>query len=222
VTKLAKRDLLVPALLLLLSAVPMVGGVVRLTSLSGPATSENVRFVAAPAPILLHIGTAAVYCLVGAFQFSSGIRRRWPRWHRRAGRVLVPCGLVAALSGVWMTGFYPIPRGLQGPLLYSVRMIVGVAMAAALLIALSAIRRHDFARHEAWMIRAYALGQGAGAQVVVLGPWMAVSGEGMGLTRDLLMTLAWAINVGVGEWSIRRSRSSRGREPAARLSISGA
>src|SRR5688572_18637057 len=55
----------------------------------------------------------------------------------------------------------------------------------------------------AFMIRAYALGQGAGTQVLVLLPWMLLSGESGGLTRDLLMTLSWAINIVVAESIIR-------------------
>lgn len=83
--KLANRDLLVPALLVALSIVPMLGGAVRLASLSGPPTPESARFVAAPVPVVLHIVGAGLYALLGAFQFSSAVRRRWPRWHRRAG-----------------------------------------------------------------------------------------------------------------------------------------
>lgn len=60
------------------------------------------------------------------------------------------------------------------------------------------------------MIRAYALGQGAGTQALVLMPWMLISGETSGLTRDLLMTLAWTINVVAGESMIRpRAPSTR-------------
>jgi hypothetical protein len=199
-TALAHRSK-VPALLILLSLVPTLGGLVRLTSLSGPgaATAEHARFAATPTPIILHVLCATLFCLLGAFQFSPAFRTRFPLWHRRAGRLLVLCGLLAALSGLWMTALYPIPKGLQGPLLAVVRLIVGSAMAASLLIAWFSILRRNVARHEAFMIRAYALGQGAGTQVLVLLPWMLISGQGQGLTRDLLMTLAWLINVVVAE-----------------------
>lgn len=77
-------------------------------------------------------------------------------------------------------------------------------MIASIVLAVSSILRRNVARHEAFMIRAYALGQGAGTQALVLGPWMLIAGETGGLTRDLLMTLAWGINVLVAEWVIRR------------------
>ena len=111
------------------------------------------------------------------------------------------------VRGVWMTAVYAIPAGMQGPLLYCVRLAAGLAMIAAILIAWSSILRRDVARHEAFMIRAYALGQGAGTQVFVLGPWMLITGEQTGLTRDLLMTLAWAINLAVAERIVRRARA---------------
>lgn len=215
-SKLVKRDFLVPMLLVALSAIPMLGGIARLVSLSSQGTAENARFHAAPVPIVLHFLAAALYTLLGAFQFSSGFRRRWPRWHRRSGKILVLCGLSSALAGLWMANFYRIPQGLQGPILYAVRMMVGTAMAAAIMVAWSSVRRREFSRHEAWMIRAYALGQGAGTQALLLGGCIVLSGEVVGLTRDLLMSLAWAINVVVAEWIIRR-RASAPRQTVSRL-----
>jgi uncharacterized membrane protein YozB (DUF420 family) len=205
---LTKADWKVPALLVVLSLVPTLGGLMRFMSMSGSATvtPDNARFIAAPVPIIIHIIAATLYSLLGAFQFSAGFRRRWPGFHRRAGRVLVLCGLLAGITGFWMTAFYPIPPGLQGPILQIVRLVVAAAMVASILIALSSILRRDVARHEAFMIRAYALGQGAGTQVLVLLPWTLITGQSGGPTRDLLMTLAWAINVVVAELIIRARR----------------
>ena len=195
-----------PVALVALSLVPVIAGSVRLFGLATGAevTPETARFAASPLPFALHIASAAPYCLLGAFQFSGGLRRRFPVWHRRAGRVLVGLGLAAALSGLWMLVAYEIPAPMQGPLLLVVRVAVGLAMAAAIVLGVRAILRRDVARHEAWMIRAYALGQGAGTQVLVLGPGVLVLGEVLGPTRDLLMTLAWVINLAVAELVIRR------------------
>lgn len=213
---LGMADLRVPLALVALSAVPIFGGVVRLRSLwpGAAVTLEDARFVASPIPILVHVVSVTSYCLLGAFQFSTGIRRRWPRWHRHAGKLLAACGLLAGLTGIWMTVAYPIPRALQGPLLYGVRALVGVAMVGSILLAWRRILERDVASHEAWMIRAYALGQGAGTQVFVLLPWMVISGQSGGFTRDVLMTLAWAINVAVAEVIIR-AHSRRGRAQAS-------
>ena len=212
-SKLTKADFKVPGLLIALSLVPTLGGIVRLAIVSGRAAAgpDDARFLAAPTPVVIHVISATLFCLLGAFQFSKGFRLRWPGVHRKAGRLLALCGLLAGASGLWMTAFYPIPSQLQGPLLQAVRLLVASAMIAAILAAWWTISRRDVPRHEAFMIRAYALGQGAGTQVLVLGPWMLLSGESGGLTRDLLMTLSWLINVVAAEWIIR-SRTRRIRE----------
>ena len=126
-------------------------------------TPDTARFAGAPIPVALHIVSAAPYCLLGAFQFSAGFRRRWPAWHRGAGRVVAGLGIVSALSGVWMAARYEESHAaMQGPLLLGVRVIVGLAMAAAIVLAVVAVLRRDFLVHELWMVRAYAMGQGAG------------------------------------------------------------
>lgn len=203
---LTRADLRVPGLLVLLSLVPSLGGVARLLKLSGKSTSalDDARFFQAPTPVVIHIFAASVFCILGAFQFSRGFRLRWPGVHRRFGRVLGISGLLMGASGLWMTVSYAIPVRMQGPLLYGVRVAVASAMIASILIAWRSILRRDVARHEAFMIRAYALGQGAGTQVFVLLPWMVLSGESGGVTRDLLMTLSWLTNVLVAEAIIRR------------------
>ena len=83
-------------------------------------------------------------------------------------------------------------------------MVVGAAMVAALVLALKTVRRGDIAGHRAWMMRAYALGLGAGTQVVVMLPWALAFGMPTHLPYELLMTLAWLINVVVAELIIRR------------------
>jgi hypothetical protein len=220
--KLTKSDWRVPAALLVLSIIPTMGGIMRFMSMSGhsPVTPENARFVAAPVPIIIHVISVTLYALLGAFQFSKGFRVRWPGFHRRAGRVLAVCGLLAGLSGMWMAAFYPIPVPLQGPILRAVRLLVGLAMVASIVIAWKSILRRDVPRHEAFMIRAYAIAQGAGTQVLVLGPWMLITGQGVGLARDLLMALSWAINIGVAELIIR-ARKTQPRKTDRKQPVDG-
>ena len=95
------------AALLLLGATPLAAGAFRLSELAdgAPITPAKARFFASPLPVVLHIVAAAAYIVLRAFHFVPGIRRRSPCWHRRVGRLLVGSGLVAALSGLWMTQF---------------------------------------------------------------------------------------------------------------------
>jgi uncharacterized membrane protein len=193
------------AALVLLIAVPVAAGVVRLTQLASGAavTPENARFFASPVPVVVHIIGASLFCVLGAFQFAPKFRRKHPKWHRVTGRVLVPCGLAAGLSGLWMTLFYPRPPG-DGDLLAVFRVLAGSAMVASLVLGFVLVRRRDFAGHRAWMMRGYALGQGAGTQVLTILPWTLLAGTPSVFIRALLMGAAWLINLAVAEWLIRR------------------
>ena len=123
-----------PAWLIALSIVPLLGGAARLLQLAGgdaPAP-EDLRFAMTPMPVTLHIATAAFYCLVGAFQFDDDLRRRRPALHRVLGRMAFACGRLVGLTGLWMTLASEIPAGLQGELLRIVRVAVAAGMVACL------------------------------------------------------------------------------------------
>ncbi|ONI80800.1 hypothetical protein ALI22I_42510 [Saccharothrix sp. ALI-22-I] len=198
----------------MLTIVPMAGGVFRLADLAGgEVTPENARFFAAPLPVVVHIFSAVLYCLLGAFQFAPRFRRRRPGRHRALGRFLVPCGLAMGLSGLWMTLFYARPEG-DGDLLAAFRLVFGSAMVLSFVLGVAAIRRRNVARHRAWMIRGYAIAQGAGTQAVVTLFWILLVGDADGVTRTLLLGAGWVINVAVAEWIIRRRPTRRARTSA--------
>ncbi len=111
-------------------------------------------------------------------------------------------GLASAISGLWMTVFYTIPQPLQGSILYFVRLLVGFGMVLCIVFAWKTIIHKKIAAHQAWITRAYALGQGAGTQVVVTLPYIGLFGQPNQLARDLLMTAAWVINLLIVEWSL--------------------
>lgn len=197
----------VPLALVVLSVVPMIGGLVRLDAVAtGSVKPDDVRFTLAPVVTVVHVIGATLFSLLGAFQFSAELRRRWPRCHRLAGRVLVGAGLATGLSGLWMAARWEIPTPMQGTLLLITRLLVGAVTVTSLLLGVRAIMRRDVASHEAWMIRAYALGLGAGTQVFVLGLPSLFFGEFLGLTRDVLMLAAWALNLAIAEVIIRRAQ----------------
>ena len=210
---LSKRDWFIPAGLLVLSFIPIVAGTFRVVQLGAGAviSPDNARFVAAPLPVVMHILGSAIFCVLGAFQFLPSFRRRKPNWHRISGRIVVPCGLVAALSALWMTQFYPTgidpPASFDGPFLYAIRLLAGSTMALFLCLGVAAILRRDIPRHQAWIMRSYALGLGAGTQVFTHLPWFlfpSIQGE---LARTMSMGAGWAINLAVAEWLISREPS---------------
>ena len=121
---------------------------------------------------------------------------------RGPGRPVVACGLLVGLSGLWLTLFYSHPDGSQ-PLLYALRLLFGSAMVVSIVLGFAAILRRDVNRHRAWMARGYAIGLGAGTQVLTLTVGEVILGPPTELSRALLMGAAWVINLAVAEWVIR-------------------
>ena len=114
-----------------------------------------------------------------------------------------------------MTLFYAGAPG--GDLLWGIRLLVGSAMGASVVLGFTAIRRRDIPAHRAWMIRAYALGVGAGTQAFTQGIGEALFGTG-DLSTAISVGSGWAINAVVAEWVIRRPsvrRAGRARGPLA-------
>jgi uncharacterized membrane protein len=198
----------VPFALVALVLIPAVAGSLRLVELAGgpPHMTANPRLNASPVPVVVHILCAVSYAFLGAFQFSTALRRRRPRWHRSAGRLLVGLGMAVALSALWMTLFYPRQPG-TGELAYLFRLTFGVGMATSILIGFAAIRRGDVARHRAWMTRAYALALGASTQVFTQPIGMALFGRSE-IAADLSLGAGWAINLAVAEYVIRRGTAN--------------
>src|SRR5581483_8158175 len=151
-SKKSKAGWLAPAGLLLLGMLPVMAGAFRLEQLSGisDAMPANPRFAPMPLPVVIHIVSATLFATLGPLQFANGFRRRWPAWHRVAGRLLVLCGLMVGLTGLWMTLFYAPPDD-SGLLLYASRIVFGSAMVVSIVIGLVVILRRNVQSHRAWM-----------------------------------------------------------------------
>lgn len=185
--------------LLLLSALPIVGGALRLGELStDPASAPSLALAVV---IVAHIVGMSVYCILGAFQFSPALRGR-RAWHRRTGRALIPAGIIAALASIWLgVSFY-------GPAdefaLAMVRIAFAVPMLVFLVLAATAIARRRFVAHGAWMTRAYAIAVTGGTQALVLIVWSMVGGETTVVSETWLVGVGFVINSLAAEVIIRR------------------
>jgi uncharacterized membrane protein YozB (DUF420 family) len=210
----------VPAALIILSLLPLTAGSLRVLEIAGGPhiLPANARIAAVPAPLVVHLIAAAFYALFGSLQFSARLRRGRPNWHRRSGRMLVGAGMLVALTGLWMTLFYTGAPG--GDLLWAVRLLVGTAMAASIVLGFTAIRRRDIAAHRAWMIRAYALAVAAGTQVFTQGVGEGLFGASE-LSTALSVSSGWVINAAVAEWVIRRPFTRRPRRAFTRTTLAG-
>jgi uncharacterized membrane protein SirB2 len=212
----SRKRWLAPAALILLSLVPVLAGATRLTQLSaGQIGPDNVRFFDSPIPVLIHIPTVTIYLLLGAFQFVPSLRRGKngrTSWHKIAGRILAPAGLLAALSGMWMAVFYDLPP-LDGPLLLTFRLIFGSAMVVFIVLGFIAVRRRNYVRHSQWMSRAYAIGIAQGSIVLIYIPWILLVGPVDELTRALQLGASWVLSLAVAEYFIYRRAQGPRRTP---------
>jgi hypothetical protein len=76
-----------------------------------------------------------------------------------------------------------------------------------------------FALHSPdWMMRAYAIGLGAGTQALTLMVGELIAGPPNELSRTLLMGAGWVINLAVAEWVIRKRLASPARTTSAVVS----
>jgi uncharacterized membrane protein len=190
--------------LLLLSFIPLLGGLLRLVGLStGDTTMDgHARFAADPFPAVLHIVGATSFATLGALQFLPALRRS--SWHRIAGRVLAAFGVIASLAGTWMIVRWP-HKPLDSHALDALRIAAGLSMAAFIVYSVRQARRGDLDSHARWMTRAYALGAAGGTQAFTLAPLMlgSLRTETM---NAVLFSAGWVINLAVAEWVMRPSR----------------
>jgi hypothetical protein len=199
-----RTDWLIPTALVVLALVPVIAGMARLGDLATATPApETARFHSHPLPVVIHVLAATWFALAGAFQFSPTLRRT--RWHRWAGRSVVPMGLAAALSGVWMTLTYPWANA-DGQAVYAARLIFGTAMTLSLLLGLAAILNRNIPAHRAWMLRAYAIGMGAGTQIFTHLPWFLLVGQPTEGPRAVMMIGAWVINLAIAETLIAKAK----------------
>ena len=99
-----------------------------------------------------HMGAGGVALAVGALQFSTGIRLRRPRTHRRLGLTYVVAvwtsGVAAVLLAPVSSGGLPAHYGFG---------LLGVLWLGTSGVAYLRARAHDYEAHREWMIRSYAL-----------------------------------------------------------------
>ncbi|MGU3497447.1 DUF2306 domain-containing protein [Mycobacterium sp. C31M] len=123
---------------------------------TGLASTYADRPVAIQVAFYIHIVFAGLALLIGGFQFSKRLRRRTPRLHRWIGRTYVGAVAIGGVSAFAMSFFSSV--ALLG--------FFGFGTLAVLWIwttyrGYRSARDGDFAAHQAWMIRSYALSYAA-------------------------------------------------------------
>jgi uncharacterized membrane protein len=115
------------------------------------AAPEWERVAAFGRPMIPHAIGGAVALLLGALQFSTSLRRRWPQMHRRCGMLY----LVGAFAG-GVSSFFVVFVNNPPVLMVETFLQSGLWMLFSAL-AYRCIRRRQIAQHREWMIRSYAM-----------------------------------------------------------------
>lgn len=194
-----EKNIILPIIgLLVLCIVPTAAGIFRLNQLiTGTINSENIRFFESPIPVILHIISIIIFGIFGALQFHPQLRIK-NNWHKIMGKIVLICGFISAISGLWMSQFYKLPAH-DGTILYYERLLVGFYMIFSLFAGFNGLQKREFTKHRNFMIRAYAIGMGAGTQVLTNAPWIILIGEPSVFERAILMGLGWILNIIIAE-----------------------
>jgi hypothetical protein len=100
-----------------------------------------------------HLVAGPVTLLVGALLFADSISRRWPRWHRRLGRLQVGCILLVLVpSGLWMA-----PYAMGGPVSAIGLTLLAIATGSFTVLGWRAAVSRRFDEHRRWVWRTYLL-----------------------------------------------------------------
>lgn len=200
---------LIPAFLLMLGALNILFGALQLNMIQQgppdvPDEFTSMHYFETPLPIVLHIVTGIIFNLLSPFQFAPAIWRHWPAWHRWSGRLLIVCGLLMALTGLWMNQFFP---AFGGFLKYSGVVANSVGLIVSLGIAFRAILNRNIQHHRAWMMSAVAFGLAPATQRLFILPIFFLYGEVSEHMIGLIIWLGLLLNLSVVGWVLSHKRS---------------
>ncbi|MBE0387940.1 DUF2306 domain-containing protein [Pseudoalteromonas luteoviolacea] len=179
-------------------------------AIAGVSQLINAQYFYAPAAILTHGSTGALFFLTMPWQFSPRIRMRRPIWHKVSGRIAVVSGCLMAMSGVWMH-IALSPDELGGRFIALV--ILSMSICIAFSVAVVHVVKGRIAQHQIWMMRAVALALAAitplftGAILqLVFSAWTGLYEVLAALHHDYDRLIAIVINLIVVEWVIQQKR----------------
>jgi uncharacterized membrane protein len=147
-----------------------------------------------------HVYSTLLVLPAGFVQFSPGLRRQCPAWHRRVGwlymlAVLGPAGVSGFVMGLVANG------GFSSQLAFTLLALLWWLFTWK---ALQTARNKNFSAHRVWMIRSFALALSA----ITLRAWKPLlvwlfHPHPMDVYR-LVAWMGWVLNLLVAEWIILR------------------
>lgn len=175
----------------------------RYTLPSIPFYADMPNFFSRREWLIAHAAFGGAALLVGPWQFSAWLRRRWLGIHRWLGRIYC---IAVALS--WIASL-PIAAHASTGLCASVGFLVlGAIWIGTTAMGYFTIRAGRVEAHRDWMIRSYAMAAAAITLRIYLPLWMATDGRYV-VGYPLIAWACWVPNLIFAEWLIRRRRLAR-------------
>ena len=140
----------------------------------------------------------ALDLLLGPWLLSGRVRRSWPGWHRRLGKLYFMALVPAAVSGLTLSAI-----AYGGPPAQSALVSLSLGWSYSGWRAYRAIRQGDVSEHRVWMFRHYALTLAA-VSLRVQTAWRLGLGEDFPAIYAQCAWLSWAPNLLLAECWIRR------------------
>jgi hypothetical protein len=115
---------------------------------------EQAFLRSVPLLIVPHAVGGTIALVSGPLQFSSRLRRRYPKFHRVVGRVYVCSVLMAAPFAILMAVSHHDFKFLSFAITTAIQSGAWVVTTA---VAFAAACRRQIQRHRVWMVRSYAV-----------------------------------------------------------------
>jgi hypothetical protein len=157
-------------------------------------------FSARPWGILAHVFFGGAGLLLGPLQFHPRVQAR-RAVHRAIGKMY----LVSAL-GIGAAGLYMAVYSYGGMVTHLGFGALATALVVCTLTAYSHVRRGEYRRHRAWMIRSFALIFAAVTLRLELPLLMAAYGGRFDPAYLWVSWICWVPNLIAADWYIRRTR----------------
>ena len=168
-------------------------GILPLGSLVHP--DMKVNFLAYATGIYIHVFAAIVALVLGPFQFSTRLRKKYTGLHRWLGRAYLGVGVLAGgLSGLYMSQY-----AFGGPVAKLGFAVLAVLWIYTGLRAYLAVRHGAIEMHRKWMVRNFSLTFAAVTLRLYL-PVSMAAGVDFAIAYSIIAWLCWVPNVVFAEW----------------------
>ncbi len=149
---------------------------------------------------LMHIIGAPIALALGFFQFPPNLRQTRPRLHHWSGRIFGVAIVMSGIGGLIMALGIMAERPVAG-LGFGILAVLWVGVTV---FGISAAMRREFAMHQRWMFRSFALTFAAVTLRLQL-PFLFMGGMEYVEAANIVAWTCWVPNLIFAEWWLRRT-----------------